>query len=197
MSQQLNLLSRERRNVQAFTLALMIWGGIVLVLLAAWGGNQLRLSAAKEVETVAAREFDAARATVKQRDDKKAALLAEIEAIKPAGEAAGQLLQAASDLGNPKGFASYFMAMAGVTEEGLWLTGISVAKAGKSIRVEGQTLNTDAVMKYSRNLNAAFEDRQIKFSLLKIDLPTKKTVTAQGAMQSSLTSTRFELEHVQ
>ena len=180
MSQQLNLLTAERHGINPSFVALGSWGLVLLVLFAAWGVNQSRISSALEAEAVAAKELTDARALISRREDQKKSLLVELDAARPLAESARQLLTLADGLGNPGGYAEHFAAIAAVTGAGLWLTDIDIDRAGKSIKVEGLSLGNDAIMRFGHDLNAALAERGVKFVSLEIS-PQTVSAGAPGA----------------
>ncbi len=187
MSQQLNLISEEQGGLNPAVLALIAWAVVVLALFAAWGVNQFRLTAAKASEVAAAIELKEAKATIKQREDTRAALAEEIGLLKPIADSARQFLSLTVGLGSAEGISSYFSTMAGVTEESLWLTKVEIA--GVKVRqIEGLSLNNDAVMRYSQHLNAVFADRGVQFS--SVDL-TSQAIGSPTSGKPLLTSTKF------
>lgn len=190
MSQQLNLLYEDRRGVNPVVVALGAWGFVLLCLFAVWGINQLRLSAARESEAVAAQQLAEARAIIKKREDAKVALAGQIAALQPAANAAQQLLDRANGLGSWKGYASQFMTLANVTETGLWLTDVDISKSGKVIKLQGNALNNDIILRYSRSLNDAFADQGVKFTILEM---TPQTSGKGSGSAPALSSTKFSI----
>jgi Tfp pilus assembly protein PilN len=51
-----------------------------------------------------------------------------------------------------EGFSNILLSLARHKTEGLWLTGIQVGASGKSMTIEGKTLNANAVPAYLQNL---------------------------------------------
>jgi len=186
MSQQLNLLPAEKLAISPGLLALLFLAAVICGVMALWGVNQFRLRAIEEKVAVAEADLRQTRAALQQRIDAKAALLARIEATRPLAAAAVELLKMTNELGNTTGFASQFTTLADATEDGLWLTRVDLAKS-KVTQVDGQSLNSDAVLRFTRNLNTLFASQNMQFTTVEL---TPQTL-APAAGRPPLGSTKF------
>jgi len=72
----------------------------------------------------------------------------------------------------PEGYSPYFSTLATVREEGVWLTGVTVKEAGKSLQLSGQALDKDALLRYTRRVDAAFANEGIRLSALEMTMQT-------------------------
>lgn len=168
MSQQINLLSREKLAYSPLVIASLVWLSVIVFIFVIWSVNHFRLVAAIESEAVAATELADARKIIKDRDDRRAVILAQISTVRPRAEAASKLLDLARQLGRVDGFSSYFFRLAEATLDGLWLVKIDVGSGGRSLQVEGLSLRDELVMGFASGMNSAFADEGMKFSVLEI-----------------------------
>jgi hypothetical protein len=83
------------------------------------------------------------------------ALGSEIEALRPQADAAQALLDAVHDVENGRSeeFARVLAALGGVSEPGLWLTGLTVSAGGKRVEMQGEARNGASVLRYARRAN--------------------------------------------
>lgn len=186
MSQQLNLLPAEKLGISPAVLALAVWATVVLGLLAVWGVNHFRIVTAQEKLAATETDLKQARAALQQRIDTKLALQAAIEATRPIAAAAQDLLKNMEDVGSTTGFSAYFSTLADGTEDGLWLTRVDMAKS-RIGQVEGQSLSSDAVMRFGRNLNSLFATQGMQFT--SVELTPQTIVPTDG--RPPLSSTKF------
>lgn len=190
MTQHLNLLPQKTRNYDPATVALVVWIGMIVLLLALWSINVARLSAAREAETASKEKLDQTQALLQNRlRERGAELQSEIERLSKRAQVAQQLLAKADSLGNAKGFAPLFGTIAGVNDERLWLSNITVSGAGASLKIDGRSLDQDAVLQYVQRVNTELPDAAKKFTMLEL--------TAEAALKGvdgkPLNVTRFTL----
>ena len=185
MSQQINLLRPKAR-----TLGSAVWplAGAAVVLLALLGYRQSLVSTnatLQEAATAGEQKLGQIRNAVlllqKQKEARgnPAALTAEIAALRPRAEAVSQIVKdiGNGNLGSPEGYARYFRTVAGVSEDGLWITGVAVAKGGNSVTISGRALKNESVMQYARRLNEAFSPYGVRFNSLEM---TPENVSTPG-----------------
>lgn len=188
MSQQLNLLPAEKLAINPAVIALLVWATVVVVVAAAWGINHFRLASAEARLAATEADLKQTRGALQQRIDAKAALLAQIEASRPLAAAAQQLLKTIESVGNTAGFSGYFSTLADATEEGLWLTRVDLAK-NRINQVDGQSLSSEAVLRFSRDLNALFASQGMQFTA--VELTPQTVAPADG--RPPLSSTKFAI----
>lgn len=186
MSQQLNLLPAQKIAINPTLFGLAFLVVVLLGLSVAWGVNHFRFVSLQEKVAAAEQELKETRAALQQRIDARAALLAKIEATRPLAAASQQLIKTIEDVGNTTGFSGYFSTLADATEDGLWLTQVGLAKT-RVLQVDGQSLSSDAVLRFSRNLNTLFASQGMQFSTVEL---TPQTIAAGGG-RPPLNSTKF------
>ena len=152
MSQQINLFNPAfQRQSTRFSAANMLAACGVLVLglaaMGAWAGVRLvqlradantvahQLEVAQKHLATATAEF-----TPRRKDPTLAGQLAEAQQQHAALQHVAQVIER-GDLGNTKGYAEYFRALARQRVDGLWLTGVSIGGAGRDIGVQGRALD--------------------------------------------------------
>lgn len=172
MSQQINLLMRERSPIGSALWALAAVGLALLGLLAydmmlRVDNNRLQRvveSGQRDLARIQA-SVEATRQRVNSNND-AAAIKAEIEALKPRAEAVRQLLEAMGNgsLGSPDGYAQHLLTLSSVPEDGLWLTSVSVDNAGKLVSLGGRALRNESVMRYAKRLNEVFATQGVQFN---------------------------------
>jgi hypothetical protein len=81
-------------------------------------------------------------------------------------------------IGDTKGASEYFRAFARQTVDGLWLTGFTVAGAGKDISIEGRTLQAELVPLYIQRLGREEALRGHAFATLSVQPPTELSVSS-------------------
>ena len=190
MRQHINLLPREPIKLSPLSVALLSLAVFVLAALAAYGVNGIRLAASRQAEAVAANELNQAKALIQRRVDTKADLDAKIAALTPIAESAADFLRLVENLGTGKGYSDSFSTLAGVMEDGTWLTGLAISRSGKSLVVEGQAMDREAVMRLSRNLNTAFAKQGAVFTSLELQ---PESVGAPDAGIAPVTSMKFKI----
>lgn len=124
-------------------------------LQAPMAGEEAQLRAGQERLAVAGRAVASAKPDAK--------LVAEIETTRESLRVldAAMIAVASGALGDTTGFSEQFRAFARQSADGLWLTGFTVAGAGKDIIVNGRALNAESVPAYIRRLRSepAFQGR--------------------------------------
>lgn len=152
MSQQINLfnpLFLQKKRI--FPAAAMAAGLGVLAV------GLLGLGVAAKVRTATLRaEADHGAAQLEQAQKRLATVNAEFAPREKDENVTAQLDQAQAELlalkevsntvkggelGNVQGYAEYFRALARQSEDGLWLTGVSIANAGLEIGVRGRAMD--------------------------------------------------------
>ena len=76
-------------------------------------------------------------------------------------------------LGDTRGFSDHLKAFARQSFEGVWLTGVSIAAAGKDVSIEGRALQAAHVPAYLRRLNGEAAMQGHPFSELLIQEPAE------------------------
>ena len=201
MSQQINLFNPafEKRKQALSALGLLQGLGLVLAASAAvvWFGARqvaaLERTAADAKVVLAAREAKRAdvfaRFPVPGKDPLIAGALGQAEADRSALLEAEQILQGGA-LGNTHGYADYFRAFARARVNGLWLTGASIAGAGKEIEIglQGRVVQADLLPQYISALSreSALQGKSFaRLDMATAQLPAQAAVAAPAAAVSA------------
>jgi MSHA biogenesis protein MshI len=150
--QQINLFNEQfEETTQRFTARTMAIGAGVLALSVAGAGIHANMGVAS-----LQREADAGAARLDKVQKRLAAVNAEYTPRPKDPKLDGELEEAnvqldalhrvadtiqRGELGNTRGYAEYFRALARQRVEGLWLTGVSIGGAGQDIGVRGRALD--------------------------------------------------------
>jgi hypothetical protein len=199
MSQQINLLRPKDRSTSAAIAGMAVVGAAVVGLL---GYNLLLRTETARLQDEAAlgqQRLGHARNLIQELHKSKgaegdgAALAAEISLLRPRVEGFSQLMADVrkGSLGNPEGFARHYDTLAGVSVEGLWITGILVGKGGTAVTVHGRALRNEAVMQYAARLNQAFGSQGVRFNALEL-LP-EAVASPAGSTSPALHVVAFKL----
>lgn len=190
MSQQINLFNPQfepqTHHMSARTAGLALGGlALGLLVLSVLGTRSMTELAQREAGVAAALAQLEAKRDQTARDfpphKKDPALAQELAAA----EAQRQLLQDASavlasgELGNTRGYAEYFRALAQARVEGVWLTGVDIAGAGNAIGLQGRALHASLLPAYISRLGRQEVLKGKTFASLDIGPPPQAAV-AEG-----------------
>ena len=196
MSQQLNLLPKDTDAISPAKLALIVLGLVVAALLVTWVIKRGMLVSARADEAASAAQLHQISTQLQERVQiRSAELKAETDALRSRAEAAQQVLNLAAETGRPEGYSPYFSLLGTVKEEGLWLTEVAVSKAGKSLQIQGNSLDKAAVVRYSTRLNTVLAETGIELTTLELT-PVAIGSAASGSIddkRSAMTITKFTL----
>jgi hypothetical protein len=156
MSQQINLFNPVFQQQSAsFSAGAMALACAVLVLgvaaMGAWG--ELRLTQLQGEANTVARQLDRAQKRLesvsaefgpRQKDAALATQLAEAERQHAALQHVADVI-ARGEMGDTRGYAETFRALARQSVDGLWLTGVSIGGAGRELGVQGRALDAALV----------------------------------------------------
>jgi hypothetical protein len=78
--------------------------------------------------------------------------------------------------GSDAGYHAHLVALARVSENGVWLNSLRISDAGTKVILAGQSLSQEAVIRYAQRLNEQFAPFGAKFTSLDITAP----LTAPG-----------------
>ena len=182
MSQQINLFNPAlQKTKQIFTSATMLSAlGLLMVGVIAIGfiarQNVLQLEAeltdsAERLEKAKATQARAIAEFVPRK--KSAALQAEIDQAQAALRSLHEieLVLKGGAMGDTSGYAEYFRALARQSSGQVWLTGVSIAGAGREIGLRGRATQADAVPAYIGRLTREPILQGRTFGSLVIDRP--------------------------
>lgn len=179
MSQQINLFNpiflQQKKIFSARTMAQAL--AVLLLGLGAlqvYGSRQvgaLEREAAAGAAQLAAREVRLATVTTefvpRGKSPAVEAELADAERQLASLRQVSGVLQR-GELGNTRGYAEYFRALARQHQDGLWLTGVSISGAGNAIGVRGRALDPQRVPAYLNRLTVEPSMQGKDFSGLRI-----------------------------
>lgn len=183
MKQQINLYQErfrgkgERLSLRTMTLSLLgIAAGLALLVAAdAWRLNALseaRMQAQTQLQRVTA-ERDELRARLASRspDPVLAARVRELETVLAHQDRLGRILRDGT-FRTGRGYSDFFVAFARQHVEGMWLTGIRIAGAGRILTLRGRTTKPELVPRYIQRLKnedilAGTEFREFRMRLPK------------------------------
>ena len=176
MSQQINLLQPRGRSLGAAAWALAAVGVVIVALLVYHQSLMAETGRLRETANAGQQKIDNVKSAIesqqKQRDARgsAASLAEEIAALRPRAEAVNQLLKElrGGSLGNSEGFSRYFDALGSVSEQGLWVTSVTVSNGGRAVSVSGRAMRNESVMQYARRLNDAFARYDVRFNSLEL-----------------------------
>jgi Tfp pilus assembly protein PilN len=84
------------------------------------------------------------------------------------------------ELGNTRGYAEYFKALARQNPSGVWLTGVSISGAGNELGVQGRALDAALVPAYLGRLKREPVMRGKAFGSLKINQPVSQAGASEA-----------------
>ena len=182
MPQQINLYNsafEERRALLSWNSAVAGWL-IVAVLVAAIATYQSvnarsaeqrdRELAAQVASAQAETQRLASAVSSRKRDQRIIEEISRLETDLKGRQEVMNILQAGG-LGNTRGFSDHLKAFARQSFEGVWLTGLSIATAGRDVSVEGRALQAAYVPGYLKRLNGESAMQGHPFSELVIQEP--------------------------
>ena len=182
MPQQINLYNpafEERRALLSWNSAVAGWL-IVAVLVAAIATYQSvtvrsaeqrdRELAAQVVSAQAETQRLASAVSSRNKDPRIIEEISRLETDLKGRQEVMNILQSGG-LGNTRGFSDHLKAFARQSFEGVWLTGLSIATAGRDVSVEGRALQAAYVPGYLKRLNGENAMQGHPFSELVIEEP--------------------------
>jgi hypothetical protein len=196
VSQQLNLLPKDTDGISPAKLALIVLGLVVAAVLVTWGIKRGMLVSARADEAASAAQLHQVSTQLQERvRTRSAELKAEVEALRSRAEAAKQVLNLAAATGRAEGYAPIFSLLTTIKEDGLWLTDVAVTNAGKSLLLQGNSLDKAAVIRYSARLNKALETIGTELTTLELSPQTSGGIVGASAGEKSggLATVKFTL----
>lgn len=182
MPQQINLYNpafEAQRALLSFKGAVAGWVVIAALVVVFAGYQMISLRSVQQqerelVRQVAAAQADAQRlggAMASRRHDSR--ITEEVTRLE--GELKGRQevmsMLRSGGLGDTRGFSDHLKAFARQSFEGVWLTGLSIATAGRDVSIEGRALQAAYVPSYLKRLNGENAMQGHPFSELLIQEP--------------------------
>ncbi len=182
MPQQINLYNpafEAQRARLSFKGAVAGWVVIAALVVAFAGYQTISLHSVEQQERELAQQVAAAQADAQRlagemgsrhRDSRITEEIARLE-----GEVKGRqeimAVLGSGGLGDTRGFSDHLKAFARQSFEGVWLTGLTIATAGRDVSVEGRALQAAYVPGYLKRLNGENAMQGHPFSELVIQEP--------------------------
>jgi len=204
MTQHINLLQQRRRPMGSTLAALAVLLALLLGLLLYGVVLLSQVSALRKHVDASAQALQQTRAALialgagAPAVSGAASTSAEIEQLKARLALVKRWADLAGNdsLGTPKGYVRHFSTLAGVSEDGLWLTHIFISDGGKLVNLGGRALRNQAVLHYAKKLNQAFGTQGVQFNSVEMT-PESSLIGGQntGGQEggSSLRSVNFRL----
>lgn len=182
MPQQINLYNpafEAKRALISMKGAAAGWVATTALVVAIAGYQWISLRSAEQQERELERQVAAAQADAQKLGSQMASRrhdprIAE-EAAQLEGDVKGRqevmTLLRSGGLGDTRGFSDHLKAFARQSFEGVWLTGLSIATAGRDVSVEGRALQAAYVPNYLKRLNGENAMQGHPFSELVIEEP--------------------------
>ncbi len=192
MPRQINLYNpafEAQRALLSFKGAVAGWFLIAILVAGIAAFQTMRVRSAEQTTQQLARQISAAQAdiqrlgaavTARRHDPRVDEEVARIESEVKDRQETLEILRAGG-LGDTRGFSDYLKAFARQSFEGVWLTGLSIATAGKDMSVEGRALQAAHVPGYLKRLNGESAMLGHPFSELVIQEPAPDPAAKSAA----------------
>jgi len=180
--QQINLYNpalEARRSALSFKGAVAGWVVIAVLVIAVAAYQTIRVRSVEQQERELAPQLATAQAEAvrlgsamgsRRHDSRITEEIARLEAEVKGRQEVMQVL-GSGGLGDTRGFSDHLKAFARQSFEGVWLTGLSIATAGRDVSVEGRALQAAYVPGYLKRLNGESAMQGHPFSELVIQEP--------------------------
>ena len=184
MPRQINLYNpafEAQRAVLSFKGAVAGWVLIAILVTAVAAYETMAVRSAQQQTQQLSQHIAAAQADVqrlgasvsaRRHDPRVGEELARLESEVRDRQETMEILRAGG-LGDTRGFSDYLKAFARQSFDGMWLTGLSIATAGKNMSVEGRALEAAYVPGYLKRLNGESAMTGHPFSELIIQEPAR------------------------
>ena len=113
-------------------------------------------------------------------------LAAQITALEPQTRVSKDILARLKngELGSVDGYGEQLVALAKITQPGIWLTTINISNAGRSVQIEGRALKKEQVLAYAGQLNKAMKQFEMQFS--EVDITQTESAQQENIKQARL-----------
>jgi len=182
MPQQINLYNpafEAQRALISLKGAVAGWAVIAALVVVFAGYQMISLRSVEQQERELARQMAAAQADAQRLGGEMASrrhdprITEEVTRLE--GEVSGRQevmnILRSGGLGDTRGFSDHLKAFARQSFEGVWLTGLSIATAGRDVSIEGRALQAAYVPSYLKRLNGENAMQGHPFSELLIQEP--------------------------
>jgi hypothetical protein len=177
MSQQINLLiEKTRRPVISAERSLIALALLLLASLTYAMVERSKTSKVQDAVKSGEARLKGEQASLKAMQDMLAqrpspdALNAEVAYLGELAANKQRVLQAlrAGGMGSEAGYYDHLLALAKVSENGVWVVSVSIADSGTRMRIDGRSLTSEAVVRYAQRLSEQFAPFGVKFSTLEV-----------------------------
>ena len=182
MPQQINLYNtafEAQRALISLKGAVAGWAVIAALVVVFAGFQMISLRSVEQQERELARQVAAGQADAQRLGGEMASrrhdprITEEVTRLE--GEVSGRQevmnILRSGGLGDTRGFSDHLKAFARQSFEGVWLTGLSIATAGRDVSIEGRALQAAYVPSYLKRLNGENAMQGHPFSELLIQEP--------------------------
>ena len=201
MSKQSNLLAQAQPEPRLSAMRAAIGLGAVFVgflgyaVLGWWFGTMQLVDTAG----LGSEQLAAAKSTLRELEQKIGArpkladIVAQIDALKAQAAESQVILDLLRGGGSGSdGYSGHLMTLARISEDGVWLTGIKIDNAGKTVSLAGRSLRNESVLRYAQRLNEQFSAYGVQFSAVDLK-PELAKESAAGGAGPALSSVVFRL----
>jgi hypothetical protein len=117
-------------------------------------------------------------------------IVAQINALRAQeGESQALVNLLRSGVAGSEGYSGQLTALARISEDGVWLTGVKIGNAGKTVSLAGRSLRHESVLRYAQRLNEQFSAYGVQFTGVELT----PNVANDGASSPALSSVAFKL----
>lgn len=185
MTQHINLLSKRTKVQSLVLLGPVLLPALILIMLISAGQTEWRLKQLRDEQASAQLKIEELKKVLESK--RQVAGLNESQAMTREMTQLKALIEARKDwkewlqkgeLGAAQGYSGILRSLAGLREEGVWLTGVDITKGGQSLTLIGNATNADAVVRYIAQVNQAFKPLDIQFASMEITREVPKATSA-------------------
>jgi len=94
--------------------------------------------------------------------------------------------------GGSEGYSGHLTTLARISEDGVWLTGVKIGNAGKTVSLAGRSLRHESVLRYAQRLNEQFSAYGVQFTAVELT-PDVAIEGAAGTAGPALSPVAFKL----
>lgn len=197
MSQQINLLPRRPAPPAISAKRALLLLSLCLLGMASYGEWQ-KIQADSLSQKVQKAEKNLqlqqalARTLQQKLGEPQGNLAAQIAALEPQTRVSKDILARLKngELGSIDGYGEQLVALASITQPGIWLTSVTISDAGRNVVIEGRALKKNQMLLYASQLNQTMEKFEIQFS--EVDIVQLPAAVPDEARQENIFSFRLQ-----
>ena len=199
MSKQINLLAQAQAAPTLSALRALIGLGVMLAAFLGYAAvTWFETAQLGDTVTESNTQLAAEKTAVKALEQKVGArpkladITAQIDALKArTGESQELLNLLRSGTGESEGYSGHLTTLARISEDGVWLTTVTIGNGGKAVSLAGRSLHHEPLLRYVRRLNEQFSARGVQFSAVELTAP--EVPAERAAADPALSSLAFRL----